>query len=427
MIDGRDEVIRFSKSKGAMTYKLDLVVHTLEGTVGDPEFGPGQETGKMILDEACKVDNRLEPGVSRPPEPLFEMGLSPLFLKVIPKPLKFFFQVVSPDDREIEFEQVGEPSVFFGSEVPRVLQQDEAGLFEIDSLLVSQSSDFRSSDLVDGPAQVLNYMEPIEDQGGLRGMVLNRSQIRCPHIQADGLEGSSFAFPQPLEELVEGLLLSVQSHPQQSPSFQIIDYREIAVPLLARNLIDAQDMQGLDLSQLQSSLHHSFDDCRDHLPIQFKVFSHFLEGQLLCQQSNGSSQTVGDSFPLPGPRHPFHSQSASRADDSKGTVDDPERFISDRKILPTSLWPSSSDYLRFSSTVATSQTTIPQPIDPRHPSFFGIDHLGYPMGFHSQALSDISLHTHRPLISFLLTRQGNKRSCIRFTDAFPVLMGTYFS
>ncbi len=167
MIDGSNEIIRFSKSKGAMTDQLDLVVHAFEGTVGDPEFGPGQETGKMILDQACKVDHRLEPGVSCPPQPLFEMGLSSLFLKVIPKPLEFFFQVVSPDDREIEFEQVGELSVFFGSEIPRVLQQDEPGLFQIDYLLVRQSSDFRSSNLVDGPTQVLDHMEPIENKSGL--------------------------------------------------------------------------------------------------------------------------------------------------------------------------------------------------------------------------------------------------------------------
>jgi hypothetical protein len=96
-------------------------------------------------------------------------------LKVIPKPLKFFFKVVSPDDREVQLQQMREPSVFLGSKVPRVLQQDEAGLFKIDPLLVSQSSDFRSSDLVDGPVQVLDDMKAIEDQGGLRGMVLNRS------------------------------------------------------------------------------------------------------------------------------------------------------------------------------------------------------------------------------------------------------------
>ena len=129
MIDGCDKVIRFSKSKRAMTYQLDLVVHSFEGAVGDSEFGPGQETGKMIFNQACKVDDWLQPRVSRPPEPLFEMGLGSLFLKVIPKPLKFFFKVVSSDDREVELQQMRESSVFLGSKVPRVLQQDEPGFF----------------------------------------------------------------------------------------------------------------------------------------------------------------------------------------------------------------------------------------------------------------------------------------------------------
>ena len=102
MVDGRDEIIRFSKSKRAMTDELDLVVHAFQGTVRDSEFGPGQESGKMVFDQACKVDDRLEAGVSRPPEPLFEVGLGSFFLKVIPEPLKFLLEIVSPDDGKVE-------------------------------------------------------------------------------------------------------------------------------------------------------------------------------------------------------------------------------------------------------------------------------------------------------------------------------------
>ena len=129
MIDGRNKVIRISESERAMTHQFNLVVHSFESSIGDPKFGPGQKAGEMIFDQAGKFDHGLQPRVSRPPEPLFEMGLGSLFLKVIPKPLKFFFKVVSSDDREVELQQMRESSIFLGSKVPRVLQQDEPGFF----------------------------------------------------------------------------------------------------------------------------------------------------------------------------------------------------------------------------------------------------------------------------------------------------------
>ena len=81
MIDGRHKVIWFSESKRAMAHQLDLVVHSFEGSIGDPEFGPGQETWEMVFDQPGKFNNRFQPGVSRPPEPLFEVGLGSFFLK----------------------------------------------------------------------------------------------------------------------------------------------------------------------------------------------------------------------------------------------------------------------------------------------------------------------------------------------------------
>ena len=193
------------------------------------------------------------------------------------------------------------------------------------------------------------------------------------------------------------------------------------MPLLPRDLIDAEDVQGLHLPQLQPFFHHPFHERGNHFPIQSEIFCHFLEGELFRQQCNGLSQALGDPFPSSCPRHALHSQSTSRAENPKGTVDDPKYFIPDREIPPTPLWTSPPSHLRFPPTMATPQTTIPQSIYSCNPSFFGLHDLGHPMGFHSQAFSDISFHTHRPLTSFLLTLQGNKRSSIRVPDAFPVL------
>ena len=68
MIDGRHKVFRFSESERAMTHQFNLVVHSFESSIGDPEFGPGQKSGEMIFDQACKFDKKLESRVGRPPE-----------------------------------------------------------------------------------------------------------------------------------------------------------------------------------------------------------------------------------------------------------------------------------------------------------------------------------------------------------------------
>lgn len=410
-----------------MTHQFDLVVHSFEGSIGDSQFSPGQKSWEMLFYQACKFDKRLQPRVSGPPEPLFEVGLGSFFLEVIPKPLEFLFEIVSPDDRKVEFKQMREPSAFLGGEIPRILQQDEPSLFEIDSLLMSQPFDFCPSDLVKGPIQVLDDMEAIENQGGLRRMVLNRSQIRSPHIQTDGLKRSGSSFSEPSEELIDRLLFSVHSYPQKFSSFRIIDQGEIAMPLLARNLIDAKEVQGLDLPQLQPFLHHSFHDRGNHFPIQSKGLSHFLEGQSFCQQSNGLSQGLGDPFPSSRPGHLLDSQPPSRAEYSKGRVEDLERLVSERKISRASFRTSSPGEVRFSPTMATFQTMIPQTIDSCHPPFFGLEYLGHPMGFHFQAFSDISFHTHRPLTPFPLTSKFHKRSSIRVSDAFPLFTYPNFS
>jgi hypothetical protein len=180
------------------------------------------------------------------------------------------------------------------------------------------------------------------------------------------------------------------------------------MPLLARNFINAKNMKGLDLSQLQPFFHDPFDDRSNHFPIQFKVFSHFLEGEFPGKQSHGLGQGMGDSFPSLCPGHALPPQSTARTEDSEGAVDDPEGFIPDREIPPASFQTSPSGHLHFSPTLPTSQTTISQSIDPCHPPFFGLHYLGHPMGFHSQTFSDISLHTHRPLTSFLFILEKPK-------------------
>ncbi len=49
---GHKEEFRVSESEGTMTHQFDFVVHSFEAFIGDPEFGPGQQTGQIIFKQA---------------------------------------------------------------------------------------------------------------------------------------------------------------------------------------------------------------------------------------------------------------------------------------------------------------------------------------------------------------------------------------
>jgi hypothetical protein len=107
------------------------------------------------------------------------------------------------------------------------------------------------------------------------------------------------------------------------------------------------------------------------------------------------------------------------------TVHDPDGFVSEREVSSTPALTSTSPpaHLFFSPIMATSQTATFQTIHPCYPSSFGFSHLGHPMGVHSQAFSDICFYTHRPLTSFPLPFQSNKKNSIRVSGAF--FLSTY--
>jgi hypothetical protein len=294
--------------------------------------------------------------------------------------------------------------MFFLGKISGIIHQGKASLFEIDPLSMSQPSGLCFSNFINASIQVMEDMEVIKDQGGLRGMLLNRRQIGSPLIQTNSLKPLSPPFSQPLEEPIMGLLFPAQPHPHLLPSFPIVNRGKIAMPFLFGYHINTEDMEWFDLPQFQSFLflNDPFDHRSNHLQILSKGFSYFLERQFLGQQNNDLSCSLDDHFPYSCLENFFYLHSKSWAKDSKGTIDDPEEFISEREVSPTPFGTFPLGHLRVFSTTATPQTTVSQTIYPCYPSLFGLDHLCYSISFDSQTFSDISLYTHHLLTSFPL-------------------------
>jgi hypothetical protein len=91
--------------------------------------------------------------------------------------------------------------MFLGGRIPRILEQDKASPLEDDALIVTQPSHPSSSNVVNRPIQMLHPMEKAKGQGGLKGMLLDPSQIRRPDGRAYGSQAADSSFRPAKERL----------------------------------------------------------------------------------------------------------------------------------------------------------------------------------------------------------------------------------
>jgi hypothetical protein len=82
------------------------------------------------------------------------------------------------------------------------------------------------------------------------------------------------------EKRFHSFLSPIVTDPQQSPSLQIVDHRQIDLPLPSAHLIDANDMHWRTHSMSQTICHRSFHDGRHALPVQTVLASRSLPTQL---------------------------------------------------------------------------------------------------------------------------------------------------
>src|SRR5712692_375634 len=138
VIDGCDEVLGGTKSKGAMADGFDLVVHSFNGTVGDSMVGPRQDSIEVGAEHAHELLKGLQARTHGRTHPFLQVLLGPFGLLVKPKQLKGFFEVVSADDGRVPADQCRKPVSLIAGEIPRILQQQPTGSFEGRSFLGSE-------------------------------------------------------------------------------------------------------------------------------------------------------------------------------------------------------------------------------------------------------------------------------------------------
>src|SRR5712691_12750730 len=106
-----------------------------------------------------------------------------------------------------------------------------------------QTADFLTANFIDSVEQMADQMKSVEDESGLWEMFADGLCVRGPHVATDGSERAAPFAVEPAEEGIERFFPPVFADPNQAMSFQIVNQSEIAVPALAADFIDADDVE----------------------------------------------------------------------------------------------------------------------------------------------------------------------------------------
>ena len=216
MIQGEFEGFRCSVSIGPMAYRLCLVVETLHCRVCDAHTEVVEDFFLVLSDHPREFSHRFQPGMGSPPEPLTEVLFGPCGIGVIPEPSKGFLEKVGPVGFQIDHFQVTETNPLVLGEIPGILQPDVLGILEKLYALVFELSGFFLANLVHSVHEMADNMELVKDKQGLGKTSLDHLYVRSPHVAAYGINRISDLVTQFLEELLQGLRLSIFSRPQES-------------------------------------------------------------------------------------------------------------------------------------------------------------------------------------------------------------------
>ncbi len=124
----------------------------------------------------------------------------------------------------------------------------------------------RSADLVDGLHEMTHDVEFVEDQDRVRRPALDHSHVGRPHIAADAVQRRRALWTKEIKERFEGRLAATLAAPKQPLARQVVHVGHVDVPLLARDLIDADMGHGREVAVRQPVRHGGLDRALHRAP-----------------------------------------------------------------------------------------------------------------------------------------------------------------
>ena len=234
-----------------------------------------------------------------------------------------------------------------------------------------ESRYFLTPDLVDGLAELLHDMEPVENVQCLRGVLLDHIQVRPPHVAAHESKFGRAFFSEHLKELEQSLDLSLWPAPEKAPTagIQLIDHGKVLVSSQYGNLVHSDLGDPIEGTMGQAIVHNELNGSQDTAPARFEELGRFLPGEPSGPSGEKHLVSGGHAiFPV-APRDPFGltpipgTAHSSRGIPKNNTIA-PEREVFVFPNLPSIIDGSSS------TTDGTFRTTVLARLDVNDKSLF---------------------------------------------------------
>src|SRR5271167_5024596 len=329
------------------------------------------------------------------------MGLGSGRLAIVPEQLKGFLEVPSPHDRQVQAHQRGQPLLLVSGEVPGILQEQPTGAFELCLLFPDQAPHLAPPHLVHSFVQVLDDMEPVKQDLSIAGVFLHQVRIGGPHVHAYHAQRRATPSPHRLgEERLDRLFGPVFPHPEQDPSLQVVDHREVNLPFPPADFIDANHMHRRTLALPQPVLHRPAHNPGYGLPVQPILPRRSLPAEFPRQPCHRVAQ--GARYPRPrlGPRKILHSYPTARTVYPSWPITQNQRRLSHRQVSPLPLFPNAMHVPAPAPAYPATQQPRSQTVDGNCHLLPILFHLRHPVSFQSQLFSDKRLDEHLVPVPF---------------------------
>src|SRR5271157_513264 len=257
------------------------------------------------------VDHRFQATASGPAIPPVEVLACRPFIAEGPKLHGLLTQCPCSGRPQIAPPQLTERTPCRQVEFVSSFQPIELGALQPLVAFFKQLLVFRPANLIHCFAQVLRDVELVEDHLllGLGQMGANRLLVGPPHVQGHSLDPLQLLLRQRRPKAIQARLLAVLRHVQDSASRQVVDHRQVLVPLAERLLVDPQICDHSLLSPCQTTLDGTIHDPMHLVPRQSQPIPHgFLAGRLQPVDRQTLEQRRKATVRL-GPRETHHANS----------------------------------------------------------------------------------------------------------------------
>ena len=291
----------------------DFVVESLHESKGHFMIGTAitDDAFPMALDQSDKLLVRLEAAPLELGLPVLKELSSPGGILIIPELSEGFFEHIGFAQALIGLEQQRQGAPAVQIEISFMRQKRIALSFDEAFVFGGDPGIFPPPHLVKSLRQMLEHMELVEDDFGLRRMGFKRVAERLPHVHHRQAQRAVPLGAHIVEESVHVLLSAAQllAHPDRPLLIQVCHHDGVTLAFADRDFINADGPQAFPGQMLGPKILHVIDIHAPNLvPTEMMEFGDLLDGHRPAEASDLLFEPLGETsrFGQPCQSLPFH-------------------------------------------------------------------------------------------------------------------------